>query len=107
MKIYTYHQNLAGHSHQNELIDLWKISWSRQGYNPIVLNLEDAKKHTYFNTLDTEMRRIYKEIIGTDITEYGMSCWFRWHYMSEISSNLPEYKNYSRVEIVKSLLGLR
>lgn len=78
MKIYTYHQDLAGHSHQNELIDLWKISWSRQGYNPIVLNLEDAKKHPYFKTFDAEMRRIYKEIIGKDITEYGMLCWFRW-----------------------------
>lgn len=232
MKIYTYYQDI-NFNEQNELIDLWKISWSRHGYDPIVLNLEDAKKHAYFNTLDTEMRRIYKEIIGTDITEYGMSCWFRWlayatqqeeffyvsdydainvnfpitkpreklnlldgvcpffasgtptqfeilckafvevsnerieilkqqanyyhdqdfvlynlfpennpnhqrvkdkynilisqdrskfggkdiradllvyhvsHYMSEISSNLPEYKNYSRAEIVKSLLGLR
>ncbi|MDC3298576.1 hypothetical protein OAU81_00740 [bacterium] len=77
MKIYTYYQNI-NHSSQNELIDLWKISWSRQGYEPIVLNLEDAKRHPYFETLNTEMRRICKEIAKKEINDYGMSCWFRW-----------------------------
>jgi len=78
MKIYTYYQNLNDHSQQDELIDLWKISWSCQGYEPIVLNLEDAKKHPYFDTLNTEMRRIFKQITGRVISDYGMSCWFRW-----------------------------
>ena len=59
MKIYTYYQNLND-QYQDELIELWKISWSRQGYDPIVLNLEDAKKHSYFETLNTEMRKIFK-----------------------------------------------
>ena len=77
MKIYTYYQNI-NHSSQNELIDLWKISWSHHGYEPIVLNLEDAKKHSYFETLNSEMRRIYNEITGKQINAYGMSCWFRW-----------------------------
>jgi len=82
MKIYTYYQKIeAGRfkpDNQSELIDLWKISWSRQGYEPIVLNLQDAKNHTYFKTLNTEMRRIFKEITGKAISDYGMSCWFRW-----------------------------
>ena len=77
MKIYTYYQNI-NHDSQNELIDLWKISWSRQGYEPIVLNLKDAKRHSYFETLNTEMRRIFKEITNNEIADYGMSCWFRW-----------------------------
>lgn len=77
MKIYTYYQDI-NFSAQQELIDLWKISWSRQGYEPIVLNLEDAKKHPYFETLNSEMRRIFKEITSKEINNYGMSCWFRW-----------------------------
>ena len=77
MKIYTYYQNI-NHDRQPELIDLWKISWSRQGYEPIVLNLQDAKRHSYFETLNTEMRRIFKEITNKQINDYGMSCWFRW-----------------------------
>jgi hypothetical protein len=77
MKIYTYYQDI-NHSSQNELIDLWKFSWSRQGYEPIVLNLQDAKNHPYFETLNIEIRRIFNEITGRTITNYGMSCWFRW-----------------------------
>jgi hypothetical protein len=77
MKIYTYYQDID-FSSQQELIDLWKISWSRQGYEPIVLNLEDAKKHPYFETLNREMRRIFNEITGKQISDYGMSCWLRW-----------------------------
>lgn len=77
MKIYTYYQDI-NFSSQNELIDLWKISWLRHGYDPIVLNLEDAKKHPYFKTLNREMCIIFQEITGKQIEEYGMSCWFRW-----------------------------
>ena len=77
MKIYTYYEDIS-FPVQQELIDLWKISWSRHGYEPIVLNLEDAKKHSYFETLNSEMRRIFKEITNIEISEYGMSCWFRW-----------------------------
>lgn len=82
MKIYTYYQNIDTKylkpDNQSELIDLWKISWARHGYEPIVLNLEDAKKHPYFDTLNTEMRRIFKEITNKEIGDYGVSCWFRW-----------------------------
>ena len=82
MKIYTYYQKIETRhlkpDNQSELIDLWKISWSRQGYEPIVLNLHDAKKHSYFETLNSEMRRIFKEITNKEIGDYGMSCWFRW-----------------------------
>lgn len=77
MKIYTYYQDIS-FPVQQELVDLWKISWSRHGYEPIVLNLEDAKKHSYFEIFDTEMRRIFKEITDKQINNYGMSCWFRW-----------------------------
>jgi hypothetical protein len=77
MKIYTYYQDI-NFSAQQELINLWKISWSRQGYEPIVLNLQDAKKHSYFETLNSEMSRISNKITNKEINGYGMSCWFRW-----------------------------
>lgn len=100
MKIYTYYQDLD-FSAQQELIDLWKISWSRQGYEPIVLHLEDAKKHSYFEDFNLEMRRIFKEIIGKEITDYGMSCWFRWlAYASVNKSNEKFYvSDYDAINI--------
>ena len=77
MKIYTYYQDID-FSAQQELIDLWKISWSRQGYEPIVLNLEDAKKHSYYTEMSTQLQNLANEIAGKQISIYGMSCWFRW-----------------------------
>jgi len=77
MKIYTYYENI-NFPYQNELIELWKISWSRQGYEPIVLNLEDAKKHPYFNTLYKEIQSFAIQLGNHKINRYGMSCWLRW-----------------------------
>lgn len=77
MKIYTYYQNIK-FKQQNELIDLWKISWSRQGYEPIVLNLEDVKKHPYFDTLHTKIKEFAIKLGNYKISNYGMSCWLRW-----------------------------
>jgi len=100
MKIYTYYQEIA-HEKQHELIDLWKTSWSRQGYEPIILNLEDAKKHPYFEAFNLEIRRISKEIIGKDINNYGMSCWFRWlAYATVNDSNEKFYvSDYDAINI--------
>ena len=77
MKIYTYYEDINFKS-QNQLIDLWKLSWLKQGFQPIVLNINHAKNHPYFEQLDTEMRKIYHTITGRQISNYGMSCWFRW-----------------------------
>lgn len=77
MKIYTYYEDI-GFSTQHKMLDMWKLSWAKHGYEPIVLGLDDAKSHPYFNTLNIEMRKIFKHITGNDISDYGMSCWFRW-----------------------------
>lgn len=98
MKIYTYYQDIK-HREQNELIDLWKISWSRQGYEPIVLNLEDAKKHSYFENLNVEMRRLSEEIAGKHITDYGMSCWFRWLAYATQTEDTFYVSDYDAVNI--------
>jgi hypothetical protein len=98
MKIYTYYKDINASS-QNELIDLWKISWSRQGYEPIVLNLEDAKKHPYFEVLNTEMHRIFNEITGRVICDYGMSCWLRWLAYATQSDEKFYVSDYDAINI--------
>lgn len=77
MKIYTYYQDI-NFSAQRELIDLWKISWEVHGYQPIVLNLEDAKKHPYYDTLRTKIKEFAIKLGNYKINNYGMSCWLRW-----------------------------
>jgi len=77
MKIYTYYAQIS-FKNQNELIDLWKRSWSQQGFEPIVLNLTHAKSHPFFNEYDQRLRKAYSYIMGKEISEYGMSCYYRW-----------------------------
>lgn len=77
MKIYTYYQDI-NHPHQNKLIEMWKTSWSRNGYTPVVLDADDAKNHPFFEEFDAKMREIFHEITDKHISDYGMSCWHRW-----------------------------
>ena len=77
MKIYTYHDDL-GRSHELELIELWKTSWSNHGYDPICLNRTHAESHPFFKEFDSQLRKICYDVIGATISDYGMSCWHRW-----------------------------
>jgi hypothetical protein len=77
MKIYTYYENI-NFKNQNELIKLWKESWEANGFNAIVLSLEDAKKNTYYEEFVNKIKQIHLDITGKDITLYGLSCYIRW-----------------------------
>lgn len=78
MKIYTYYQPISRHLKQPELLDLWKLSWSKQGFTPIILTQEDAVKHAFYNEFSDKIRNISNTIRTENITDYGMSCWLRW-----------------------------
>lgn len=80
MKIYTYHDDLKNdfHKRQHELIKLWKLSWSNQGFEPIVLRESDAKKHPFYNDFLYEIKKISEVITRKKTSKFGLSCWLRW-----------------------------
>ena len=43
MKIYTYYEEI-NFPQQKEMLELWRESWSKMGFETIVLGEEDAKK---------------------------------------------------------------
>jgi len=61
-----------------ELIKLWVKSWSDNGWNPIVLSLEDAKKHPRYYEIDLKdySSNLYKYSINGP--EYLELCYSRW-----------------------------
>jgi hypothetical protein len=64
-----------------ELIKLWKKSWSDNGWNPIVVSLEDAKRHPRYNEIDLKdySSNLYKHSInGPDYLELCYSRWFAY-----------------------------
>ena len=78
MKIYTYYQPIDRFLYQDQLIALWQKSWKKQGFEPIVLSLEDAQKHSFYQTYIQELKNLHLQIQKQQLTEYGLSCYNRW-----------------------------
>jgi hypothetical protein len=76
-RVYTYYENI-NFKHQSELLDLWSESWRSNGFDPIVLSLEDAKKSPYYDEFVDQIQFLVLEITGRPLSQYGMSCYLRW-----------------------------
>lgn len=85
MKIYTYYQDIF--EDQDELIDLWKFSWKRKGFTPIVLTLEDAAKHKDFDIYVQNFRNLFQRVTGRLLTRYGLCCFLRWLAYASLDVN--------------------
>jgi len=85
MKIYTYYEDI-NFKKQNELLNLWKISWEKMGFTPIVLNLDDAKKDPRYQDFCKKMKFIFAKITGKKLSSYGLSCFVRWLAYSTVEN---------------------
>jgi hypothetical protein len=77
MKIYTYYEDINV-PRQTEILELWKYSWEKYGFDAIVLSEIDAQKNVLYNKFIEKMREIHLNIINQPISNYGMSCYKRW-----------------------------
>lgn len=77
MKIYTYYEDIKAYR-QVEILELWKYSWEKYGFDPIVLSEIDAQKNVFYNEFIDKMQEIHLRIINKPISNYGMSCYKRW-----------------------------
>jgi hypothetical protein len=76
-KIYTYYENI-NFKQQDELVELWKKSWESNGFEPVVLGLEDAKRSAFYSEFVEKIQLLVLEITGKPISKYGLSCYLRW-----------------------------
>lgn len=77
MKIYTYYENIQ-YDNQQEMLRLWQTSWKNSGFDPIVLSLEDAKKHSFYKEFVDQLKDLHFRIMNKPINDYGLSCYVRW-----------------------------
>ena len=77
MKIFTYYEDI-NFKNQDEMVQLWKKSWEQQGFETIILTLDDAKKSSYYEEFVTNIKQIHIDIAGHEIAPYGLSCYVRW-----------------------------
>jgi tRNA U38,U39,U40 pseudouridine synthase TruA len=77
MKIYTYYENI-NFTQQDELVELWKKSWTDNGFEPIVLSLEDAQKSVFYEEFIEQCNSLVFKVTGNKLSRYGLSCYLRW-----------------------------
>lgn len=77
MKIYTYYENI-NFKQQDKLIELWKKSWYSNGFNPVVLSLEDAKKSIFYKEFVEKIKHLGLRITDKSLSSYDLSCYLRW-----------------------------
>jgi hypothetical protein len=100
MNVYTYYTHLDGPAglwddyDQLKLIDLWRKSWAKQGWTPIVMDESWAKRHPRY--------REFKQKFWSLPTEYGHeydgSCLLRYAAMSAAGGGMMtdyDVMNYS------------
>ena len=74
--VFAYHEGFdrnLSHGHQL-VIDHWRRSWAKQGWNPVVLGIEDAKRNPMFKEFDARCRKL--PTVNT--AEYELACYRRW-----------------------------
>lgn len=65
-------------SESEELIDIWKKSWQKYGWNTILLNESHAKRNPLFNKLDLDnIDANFYRTINPSVWTYHRSCYCR------------------------------
>lgn len=80
MKIYTYHEFVPELPHGHKLLDLWKSSWEKAGWDPIVLDRSHAEQHPNYS----EYIEKYKALPSINPPGYELACYLRWLAMAVV-----------------------
>jgi len=67
---------------QRALIEVWRRSWERQGWEPVVLNESDAAQHPLWEQFNAKVSGLPSEYGPF----YDRACWVRWMAMAAQTS---------------------
>jgi len=102
MRVYTYYEHIPGFELQEVLLDRWSASWEKNGFEPIVLTIKDAKKHPQYQSLLKQIQQIRNSINIREYPErgekYSVACYVRWLAFASIKS--PERFYLSDYDII-------
>lgn len=86
-KVFTYYAPVPGlwsEDSQMALIDIWRRSWKKAGWTPVVLTENDARQHPRFD--------FFKEHFWALPTEYGHdycgACFLRWLAVAQFGGGM-------------------
>lgn len=74
LKVFTYFEQDPELGNFNSLVEFWKQEWQAVGVEPVVLTLEDAKKHKSFDEVESHL----KTLPSVTPRVYTEQCFRRW-----------------------------
>ena len=79
-----------------EMLETWKKSWYTRGFDPIVLNLEDAKKHPAFEHYSSKFEKLTSDDAFIFGGSYDYMCLMRWLAMAAqgVDAFMSDYDTY-------------
>jgi hypothetical protein len=83
-KVFTYHAAALSEKPPRPLYDYWKSGWEKNGWEPVLLTLEDAKKHPRFSDFDNHVR----SLPTVNPVEYEVACYHRWLALEVVGGGL-------------------
>lgn len=84
MNVYCYYENLGDPARESPVIDAWKTSWCRNGWNPIVLGRDTAMKHPRY----AQYRQAVSRFPTVNSIRYEMACYVRHLCMYVVGGGL-------------------
>jgi hypothetical protein len=94
MKIYTYHTQLESMPLRNETLEIWKSSWIKNGWEPIVLCEDDAKNHPLYLDFFSKIKS-FPSVNAQGFDYHAFMRWLAVPSVGGIISTEPDVINYS------------
>lgn len=84
--VFTYYATVAdvGHGQSNEVLELWKQGWASRGWNPVVLRLMEASRHTNFAAMKAALATL--PYVGNKDEQAGL--FYRWLALDTMGGGL-------------------
>jgi len=109
MNIYTYFDQCCVSDSARHALELWKQSWQKNGWTPMVLTEDDARSHP-FHSVFSETVRAFPSVNGSG---FDYHAFMRWLAVANLNSRFvvttePDVINYSLVpdDVDKFTVGL-
>jgi hypothetical protein len=106
MNVYSYFESVDGLPLNNHMVKMWVESWSKQGWNPIVLGESDAKTHPLYEKFSNAL----KTFPSVNTPGFDYHAFMRWLAVPAVGgyvSTEPDVINYSLTpDMVKEWIAL-
>lgn len=84
MNVYCFYEPInepwINHSDQNDLIEIWKKSWSYYGWTPVIYGIKECENCDGYE----ELYNACQKLPTVNSKKYEMYCFLRWLYMSKV-----------------------